>query len=122
MTTIRDVAKLAGVSITTASYALNDTGTIGEATRQRVRDAAEELNYHPNAFARYLKNWQTQTIGVFISVFDGAFCKGILEGIHGVVLKANYELIVCPESRAPRRILLSGWWTPSCSIPRSSSP
>ncbi|MFN8379414.1 MAG: LacI family DNA-binding transcriptional regulator [Anaerolineae bacterium] len=106
MTTIRDVAKLAGVSVTTASYALNDTGTIGEATRQRVRDAAEELNYHPNAFARYLKNSKTQTIGVFISVFGGAFYEEILEGIHSVVLETDYELIVCPESRAPRRILL----------------
>lgn len=106
MTTIRDVAQRAGVSVTTASYALNDTGTIGEATRQRVREAAEELNYHPNAFARYLKNSKTQTVGVFISVFGGAFYEEILEGIHSVVLDTDYELIVCPESRAPRRILL----------------
>lgn len=106
MTTIRDVAQRAGVSVTTASYALNGRGSIGEATRQRVREAAEELNYHPNAFARYLKNSKTQTIGVFISVFGGAFYEEILEGIHSVVLETDYELIVCPESRAPRRILL----------------
>ncbi len=106
MTTIRDVARRAGVSVTTASYALNDRGTIGEATRQRVRDAAEELNYHPNAFARYLKRSKTQTIGVFISVFGGAFYEEILEGIHSVILETDYELLVCPESRSPRRILL----------------
>lgn len=106
MTTIRDVAKRAGVSVTTASYALNDTGSIGEATRQRVRQAAEDLNYHPNAFARYLKNSKTQTIGVFISAFGGAFYEEILEGIHSVILETDYELIVCPQSRAPRRILL----------------
>ena len=106
MTTIRDVAKLAGVSITTASYALNDRGTIGEATRQRVRDAAEELNYHPNAFARYLKHSKTHTIGVFISVFGGAFYEEVLEGIHSVILESDYELLVCPESRSPRRMLL----------------
>jgi LacI family transcriptional regulator len=106
MTTIRDVAKRAGVSVTTASYALNDTGTIGEATRQRVREVAEELNYHPNAFARYLKHSKTHTIGVFISVFGGAFYEEILEGIHSVILDSDYELLVCPESRSPRRILL----------------
>jgi LacI family transcriptional regulator len=106
MTTIRDVAKLAGVSMTTASYALNGTGTIGAATRQRVREAAEELNYHPNAFARYLKHSRTQTIGVFISVFGGAFYEEILEGIHSVILQSDYELLVCPASRSTRRMLL----------------
>jgi LacI family transcriptional regulator len=106
MTTIRDVANRAGVSVTAASYALNDTGTIGEATRQRVLKAAEELNYYPNAFARNLKQGKTLTIGVFISRFSGSFYEEILEGIHSVILDTDYELLVCPESRSPRRILL----------------
>lgn len=106
MTTIRDVAKRAGVSVTTASYALNDTGTIGEATRQRVREAAEALNYHPNAFARHLKKSKTHTVGVFISRFAGSFYEEILEGIHSFILNTDYELLVCPESRSPRRMLL----------------
>lgn len=106
MTTIRDVAKRAGVSVTTASYALNDTGSIGEATRKRVLQAAEELNYHPNAFARHLKHRKTLTIGVFISRFGGSFYEEILEGIHSVTLDTDYELLVCPESRSARRILL----------------
>ncbi len=106
MTTIRDVAKHAGVSVTTASYALNGIGSIGEATRKRVLEAAEELNYHPNAFARHLKHRKTQTIGVFISRFGGSFYEEILEGIHSVILETDYELLVCPESRSARRILL----------------
>jgi len=106
MTTIRDVAKRAGVSVTSASYALNDTGTIAESTRKRVLEAAEELNYHPNAFARNLKQRKTQTIGVFISRFSGSFYEEILEGIHSVILDTDYELLVCPESRSTRRILL----------------
>lgn len=106
MTTIRDVAKRAGVSVTTASYALNDTGTIGDATRKRVLAAAEELNYHPNAFARNLKQRKTHTIGVFIARFSGSFYEDILEGIHSVILDTDYELLVCPESRSTRRMLL----------------
>ncbi|MCE7947527.1 MAG: LacI family transcriptional regulator [Chloroflexi bacterium CFX4] len=107
MTTIRDVAKRAGVSITTASYALNNKGTIGEATRKRVREAAEELNYAPNAFARHLKKRKTHTLGVFITRFGGAFYEEILEGIHNVILETtDYELLVCPESRSTRRMLL----------------
>jgi len=105
VTTIKDVAKRAGVSITSVSYALNNTGTIGQATRQRVLQAAEELNYHPNAFARHLKTRKTLTIGVFISRFGGSFYEEILEGIHDAALRTDFELIVCPESRTKRRIL-----------------
>lgn len=104
MVTIKDVAKRAHVSITSASYALNKTGSISEATRQRVLEAAEELNYHPNAFARNLKKRKTHTIGVFISRFGGSFYEEILEGIHDAALNADYELIVCPESYSARRI------------------
>lgn len=105
MVTIKDVAKHARVSITSASYALNGTGTISKATRERVLKAAEELNYHPNAFARNLKKQYTRTIGVFIARFGGSFYEEILEGIHDAVLKTDYELIVCPESRNIRKFL-----------------
>lgn len=105
MITIKDVAKRAGVSITSASYALNGTGTISAATRKRVLDAAAELNYHPNAFARHLKTRKTRTIGVFIARFGGSFYEEILEGIHEAVMKTDYELLVCPESRDVRKML-----------------
>jgi LacI family transcriptional regulator len=105
MITIKDVAKRAKVSVTSASYALNSTGTISENTRKRVLEAAEELNYHPNAFARNLKKSKTHTIGVFITRFGGSFYEEILEGIHDAVLKTDYELLVCPESRTKRKIL-----------------
>lgn len=103
--TIRDVAKHAGVSVTTASYALNDTGAISEETRKRVLQAAEELNYHPNAFARNLKRRKSLTIGVFISEFAGLFYDEILDGIHKVILQTPYEPIVCPGTRTVCRVL-----------------
>jgi LacI family transcriptional regulator len=105
MITIKDVAELARVSITSASYALNSTGTISAATRKRVLEAAEELNYHPNAFARNLKKPKTRTIGVFITRFGGSFYEEILEGIQDAVLKTDYELIVSPESHTTRKLL-----------------
>ncbi|HOU14804.1 MAG TPA: LacI family DNA-binding transcriptional regulator [Anaerolineae bacterium] len=104
MPTIKDVARRAGVSITAASYALNATGTISEETRQRILQAAADINYHPNAFARHLKKRKSRTIGVFITRFSGAFYEDILEGIHNAVLQTDYDLIVCPESQVERRI------------------
>ncbi|MBX3084353.1 MAG: LacI family DNA-binding transcriptional regulator [Anaerolineae bacterium] len=106
MATIRDVARRAGVSVTTASYVLNDTGNISDATRIRVRAAAAELNYHANAFAQNLKKGKTHTIGVFISRFGGSFYEEILDGIHTSILQTDYELLVCPETRSTRRMLL----------------
>lgn len=84
---------------------LNKTGTISEETRQRVFDAAEKLNYRPNAFARHLKNRRSFTIGVFITRFGGAFYEEILDGIHEAVMKTDYELIVSPERQLERKIL-----------------
>jgi LacI family transcriptional regulator len=105
MTTLKDVAKRAKVSVTTTSYVLNGVGNISEDTRKRVMDAAKELNYHPNAFARNLKTQKTHTIGVFITRFSGSFYEEILEGIHQAVMKTDYELLVCPESRTKRKVL-----------------
>ncbi|MBN1954571.1 MAG: LacI family DNA-binding transcriptional regulator [Anaerolineae bacterium] len=105
MITIKDVAQRAGVSITTVSYVLNGKGSISEATRQAVLAAAEELNYHPNAHARHLKRRRTRTIGVFVGALGGLFYEEILDGIHTTILQTDYELIICPETRAPSRIL-----------------
>lgn len=105
MTTIKDVAKHAKVSVTAVSYALNDTGTISDDTRKRILEVAKELNYHPNAFARNLKRRKTGTVGVFITSFGGSFYEEILEGIHDAVIQTDYEMIVCPESWTKRKVL-----------------
>jgi LacI family transcriptional regulator len=62
MHTIHDVAKAAGVSITTVSRALNGYGDVNEKTRQRIVRIAGELGYHPNAAARNLRGKRTDTI------------------------------------------------------------
>lgn len=62
MHTIHDVAKAAGVSITTVSRALNGYGDVNEKTRQRIMRIAGELGYHPNAAARNLRGKRTNTI------------------------------------------------------------
>lgn len=105
MITIKDVAKHAGVSITTVSYALNNKGKISASTRKRVKASAEALNYHPNAYARILKKRKSHTIGVFIGNFGGSFYEEILEGIHDAVRITDYELIVCPGSQRIGMIL-----------------
>lgn len=92
--TIKDVAKKAGVSISTASYALNDRPNVHPQTRQKVLEAAEALNYYPNAHARNLKSRKSSNIGVFIYGFGGPIFSDLLEGINLELQKKKYNIIV----------------------------
>ncbi len=68
MATIRDVARKAGVSVATVSYVINEgTRAVAPATRARVLQAMEALNYHPNASARQLAKQRSGAIGVVLA-------------------------------------------------------
>lgn len=96
MYTIKDVAKLANVAVSTASYALNDTGKVSQETRERVLKVAAELGYRPNGVARDLKrNVKTGIICVFFDDFSGPFYSEVLRGVQDVALCNDYNLIVC---------------------------
>lgn len=69
MSTIKDIAKRAGVSIATVSYALNNDPRISEETAARVRRVAEEMNYLASGIAKSLKKKKTNNILIFIPEF-----------------------------------------------------
>ncbi|VEU81206.1 Catabolite control protein [Haploplasma axanthum] len=94
MATIKDVAKKAGVSISTASYALNNQPNVHSKTREKILAAAKELNYYPNASARNLKTKRTGNIGFFIYGFDGPIFGDILEGVNNELQKKGFNIIV----------------------------
>lgn len=95
MATIKDVAKRAGVAISTASYALNGHDKIKGATRERVLQAAKELNYRKNGLARDLKMSKTNTIALILSDLVGPFYSELIRGVQELVLEKGYDLIVC---------------------------
>jgi LacI family transcriptional regulator len=78
--TLADVAKMAGVSVATASKALNGRAQVAETTRQRVQEAAAALSFTPNFFARALNSARTGTIGMVTSDLDNRFVLPILLG------------------------------------------
>lgn len=100
MVTIKDVAKKAKVSISTASYALNNHPNVSKETRDRVLKAANELNYYPNFSARNLKTRKTNNVGFFIYGFDGPIFGDILEGVNEELQKENFSIIVSSGSSA----------------------
>ncbi len=98
MATIRDIAKLAGVSITTVSKVINDYPDIGEKTRQKVLKIMEQENYHPNAIARSLSTNRSYSIGVFINYnlsrgLHHLFFHEILFGLETNLGPLGYDFI-----------------------------
>jgi len=77
---LRDVAAVAGVSASTASRVLNGQGRVSDATRQRIVEAAERLDFQPNALARSLVSGRSHTIGVLAVNAPGAFVMPVLTG------------------------------------------
>lgn len=99
---IKDIAKKAGVSISTVSYALNGNPKVTEETAAKILAIANELNYIPNAAARSLKKQETKIIGVFLTNYGGAFYGQLLQGMQDALSQKGYELIVCSGRESHR--------------------
>ncbi|WMM72340.1 LacI family DNA-binding transcriptional regulator [Rhodococcus pyridinivorans] len=81
-TTIKDVAEHAGVSMSTVSYVLNDSGPVAPDRRTRVLDAVRVLEYSPNESARNLKRRSASRIGMVVPDLTNQFFAMITEGVH----------------------------------------
>lgn len=83
--TIRDVAREAGVAVGTASKALNGQGKLREETRERVRAAAERLEFRPNDLMKSLLRGRSYTVGLLSADIDGRFSTPLMIGIEGAL-------------------------------------
>ncbi|MDQ1218306.1 LacI family transcriptional regulator [Microbacterium arborescens] len=93
--TLSDVAQRAGVSIATASKALNGRGDVAPSTRRRVMAAAEELTFTPNAMARGLLAGRTGTVGLLTSDLEGRFVLPILMGAEDAFGAGQVNVFLC---------------------------
>lgn len=99
--TISDVARLAGVSISTVSRVLNDTAPVSEDVEQRVRNAVEMLNFTPHAAARNLAVRKTYTVGLLLPEVGNNFFAPLLRGVENAVRSSEYQLLVHASLRTP---------------------
>ncbi len=95
MTTIKDVARLAGVSTTTVSHVLNKTRFVAENTASKVWKAVEQLNYAPSAVARSLKCNSTRTIGMLVTKSNNPYLAEVVHGVEAYCYNQGYTLILC---------------------------
>jgi DNA-binding LacI/PurR family transcriptional regulator len=95
MPTIKDVAQVAGVTVTTVSRVLNNRGYISQATRTKVNEAMKQLNYQPNEIARSLFRGKSNLIGLIIPDVSHPFFGQLTNAIEYHANKFGYKILLC---------------------------
>jgi LacI family transcriptional regulator len=99
--TIADVARQAGVSVSTAARVLSGRGYAAEETRRSVLGAAKELGYVPNQIARSLRTRQTNMLGLLIGDVENSFYSVIAKHVESVAKGAGYHVVLCNSDDDP---------------------
>ena len=95
MATLRDVAQLAGVTVTTVSRMLNGRGNVSEKTRTKIHQAMDALGYLPNEMARSLKAATSPFIGVIVPTVETPFFASLVEEIEKAAADRGYRILLC---------------------------
>lgn len=103
MATIRDVARLAGVSISTVSLALNGTGPVSADTHRKVWDAAKAVGYTPNPLAQSLKIGRTRMVGMVVGDISNPFFGRLLKEVERSMIEHGHLLLVSDSGVDPER-------------------
>ena len=93
--TIKDVARIAGVSISTVSRVINDSKPVSPEARRKVLKAIDELGYKPNEVARSLVTKKSNLIGVIVNDIGNPYVAQILRGIEEVGRMYDYDIVLC---------------------------
>lgn len=93
--TIKDVAKKAGVSISTVSRVINDSKPVSSEVKQRVLEVVKELNYKPNEIARTLVTKKSYLIGVIVTDLADSYVAEMVRGIEEIGKMYNYDILLC---------------------------
>ncbi len=101
--TIRDVARLAGVSIGTASKALNANGRLRQETREKVSKVARDIGYRPNSLAQSLHRAKSKTIGIISNDSFGRFTFPIFEALEERLAREGIAVFMCNATDDPAR-------------------
>jgi LacI family transcriptional regulator len=96
--TMRDVARLAGVSTSTVSAVINESVVVSPKRKERVLAAMSALDYQPDAIARSLKTGRSNAIGVIVPDITNTFYPEVIRGIEVAAQAAGYSVLLCDSS------------------------
>ena len=103
MANIKDVAKLAGVSISTVSRVVNNSAGVAHRKKEAVLHAMSELSYKPNSFAKALVSQKSDTIGLVVGDLGDPFFSLLMKGVEKVTNKYNKQLLVSAGHHDPEQ-------------------
>ena len=98
--TIKDIAKVVGVSPRSVSLAINNQGRLSAETRRRILDVASQMDYHPNIMARGLVKQKTYLLGVVVPYLTSSFFSSIISGIEEESVQLHYDILLGNASRS----------------------
>lgn len=99
--TIYDIAKMAGVNASTVSRALSKPGRVSSKTQKLIEDAAAQLNYQVNPFARALPTGKTNTFGLIVADITNPTFFGIIRGAETTATTRDYTLVLAESAESP---------------------
>lgn len=132
--TLKDVARAAGVSLASASYAINGSGSVGETTRAHILQVAGDLGYRPNTSAKAMKTGRTGVLGLVLPDLTNPFFPSLAQAVLQTARRQGYNVLLADtggaleEQRAAIRLLVDQgidgllWFPIDDSNPRTSRP
>lgn len=100
---MEDVAKQAGVSVTTVSHVVNRTRRVAPETRRRVLEALRQLNYYKDAHARHLATGRSDFFGLIVSDIGNPFFPEVIKSFETAALEKGFDLLLCNTNYNPAR-------------------
>lgn len=104
MATIRDVAELAHVSVATVSRVINEKGYVNESTKEKVKQAVDQLSYKPNEVARTLYKGRSQMIALFVPDIMNPFFPELARAVEDIANQNGYTFVLCNTDDDPDKI------------------
>lgn len=130
--TLKDVARAAGVSLASASYAINGSGSVGETTRAHILQVAGDLGYRPNTSAKAMKTGRNGVLGLVLADLTNPFFPSLAQAVLQTARRQGYNVLLADtggaleEQRAAIRLLVDQgidgllWFPIDDSNPRTS--
>jgi LacI family transcriptional regulator len=99
--TLKELAKAAGVSVASASYAINGTGSVGDSTREHILKIAAELDYRPNQLAKAMKTGRTGAIGLVVPDLTNPFFPNLAQTVIQTARRNGFSVFITNTEGSP---------------------
>lgn len=99
--TLKNISSMLGISISTVSRALSDHPDISNATKQKVRELAEMLDYEPNSYAVYLRTNASKVLGLIVPEISNNFYDSVISAVEEEARKIGYSLLILQSGNDP---------------------